>query len=310
MSPVPAVAELPFDWPASPPGMPDLLEQRPCTYLLAPVLEGLRGLRSASAAVVVTSPPYWGRRRYTDRADEVGIGDFDAYLQMLVDVFDEVARVLHPQGLLWLNIGDSAAGSGGSGGDYGPGGSYAGRRRYRQGIPPVRAGQWVSVPHRVAHALQECGWLLRADVVWDKGACRPEDLRHVRRPGESHEHLFMFARTAGYGFDPEQLVERGNVWHVPVERDGCGHAAPMPVELARRCVAVSTAPGFVLDPFAGSATALAAALACNRAGVGVDFDPGAAASAVRRLGDRLQVVELTSQVPVPDAEVPAPLTLL
>jgi site-specific DNA-methyltransferase (cytosine-N4-specific) len=256
-------------------------------YLTTEVRRGLAGLPEGSASCVVTSPPYWGRRRYTGAEDEVGIGDFDAYLADLLVVFDAAARVLHPEGLLWLNIGDTAAGSGGSGGDYRPGGCYADRPRYRQGRPPVSRGQWASVPHRLAHALQDAGWLLRSEIIWDKGVRRPESLDHVRRPGESHETIFMFARSKCYRFDAGQLREQGSVWRVTPDRSASGHQAPMPLELAERCVRPSTAPGFVLDPFAGSGTTLLAARRAGRFSVGLDFDPSAARIAQRRFGPGL-----------------------
>ena len=264
-------------------------------YLTTDVRRGLAGLPEGSASCVVTSPPYWGRRRYTAADDEVGIGDFDAYLDDLLSVFAATARVLHPEGLLWVNIGDTAAGSGGSGGDYRPGGCYEGRPRYRQGRPPVSRGQWVSVPHRLVHAMQDAGWILRSQVIWDKGARRPESLGHVRRPGESHEFIFMFARSNSYRFDDSQLREQGSVWHVPPDRSASGHQAPMPLELAERCVLPSTAPGFVLDPFAGSGTTLLAARRAGRFSVGLDLDTNAAVIAQRRFGPGLLVAGRVSQ---------------
>jgi hypothetical protein len=63
-------------------------------YLTTDVRRGLAGLPEGSASCVVTSPPYWGRRCYTGAADEVGLGDFDAYLDDLLVVFDAAARVL------------------------------------------------------------------------------------------------------------------------------------------------------------------------------------------------------------------------
>lgn len=260
-------------------------------YLINETRLGLEALPENSASCIVTSPPYWGRRCYTGAIDEVGLGDFDRYLEDLLEVFEAAARVLHPEGLLWLNIGDTAAGSGGSGGDYRPGGRYADRPRYRQGRPPVRKGQWASVPHRIVHALQDTGWLLRSEVVWDKGIRRPESLEHVRRPGESHEMVFMCARSAGYRFEAGKLREPGSVWRIAPDRSGSGHQAPMPLELAERCILPSGAPGFVLDPFAGSGTTLLAARRLGRSAVGIDIDPVAAGIAARRLGPGLLTID-------------------
>jgi site-specific DNA-methyltransferase (adenine-specific) len=61
----------------------------------------------------------------------------------------------------------------------------------------------------------------------------------------------------------------------------------MPLELAARCVRPSTAPGFVLDPFAGSGTTLLAARRAGRFSVGLDFDPRAGEIARHRFGPGL-----------------------
>lgn len=60
----------------------------------------------------VTSPPYFCLRDYGCDG-QIGLEDTpEQYIDRLVSVFDEVYRVLVPQGTLWINIGDSYAGSG------------------------------------------------------------------------------------------------------------------------------------------------------------------------------------------------------
>ena len=69
-------------------------------------------LEAASVNCVVTSPPYWGLRDYgTD--GQLGLEPTpEEYVANLVAVFREVRRVLRDDGTLWLNLGDSYAGSG------------------------------------------------------------------------------------------------------------------------------------------------------------------------------------------------------
>ena len=63
-----------------------------------------------------------------------------------------------------------------------------------------------------------------------------------------------------------------------------GHPAPFPVELARRCIRLSTWPGeFVLDPFAGTGTTLLAAAQLGRRAIGIERSEKYCELAARRL---------------------------
>ena len=76
------------------------------------------------------------------------------------------------------------------------------------------------------------------------------------------------------------------VWQItPARRDG--HPAPMPVEVARRAIRLSTWPGeIVLDPFAGSGTTLLAARQLGRQAIGVERSEAYCAQVVERLSQR------------------------
>jgi DNA modification methylase len=234
-------------------------------------------LADDSVDCIVTSPPYFGSRAYGEHEAEVGrprqsLAD---YLRDLLAAFAECGRVLRTDGLLWVNIGDTASGSGGAGGDYNPGGRKEGRPKFKagpSGLPPM---QWCNIPARLSIGMQAQGWLLRSHVYWDKGRIRPEDLNHARRPGVSHEEIFMFAKHRSHRFYPERLEERGNVWHFPPNTRTNGNHAPFPPELPKRCILPSTEPGeLVLDPFAGGDTTAKVAEELGRRGIGVDLYAG------------------------------------
>jgi DNA modification methylase len=105
----------------------------------------------------------------------------DEYVAKLVEVFREVRRVLRDDGTLWLNLGDSYAGSWGSQGrDYsGVGVSALSSRQVmasqrkmsgtgstsKSGLKPK---DLIGIPWRVAFALQADGWFLRQDLIWAK----------------------------------------------------------------------------------------------------------------------------------------------
>ena len=77
--------------------------------LQADALEGLCALPDHCAHVCVTSPPYYGLRNYGVEGQMGLEGSVPAYLAAMVRVFREAARVLRPDGTLWLNMGDSYA---------------------------------------------------------------------------------------------------------------------------------------------------------------------------------------------------------
>jgi site-specific DNA-methyltransferase (adenine-specific) len=230
-------------------------------------------LSDQSVHCVVTSPPYWGLRRYGGDDREIGTRSLKHYVEDEIPaIAAEIGRVLRDDGLFWLNIGDTAAGSGGSGGDYNKGGSKHGKPKWRQGESGLTGGQWCLVPERIMLSLQDHGWLIRKVIIWNKGRMRPEDLRHVRRPLIQHEVIIMMAKRRGHRFYPEKLVEKGDIWTFPPAKEGRGHYAPFPKELPARCILASTLPGdVVLDPFVGSGSTLRACEELDRLGIAADL---------------------------------------
>ena len=71
----------------------------------------LPALKAQSVQTVVTSPPYFGLRDYGVEGQIGQEASVEAYVKNLVAVFHEVKRVLKDDGTLWLNLGDSYAGS-------------------------------------------------------------------------------------------------------------------------------------------------------------------------------------------------------
>lgn len=174
------------------------------------VLEGLRLLPDASVHTVCTSPPYWGLRDYQAEG-QIGLEEtLDEYVTRLVEVFREVARVLRPDGTLWLNLGDSYT----SGGRTwrapdSKDGKGAREMDVRPDTPPgLKPKDLVGIPWRVALALQADGWYLRSDIIWHKTNVMPESVRD--RPTKAHEYVFLFAHPESggrYFYDADALRE-------------------------------------------------------------------------------------------------------
>jgi len=117
----------------------------------------------------VTSPPYFGLRDY-GMEEQIGLErDPDTFVDTLVGVFREVRRVLTLDGTLWVNIGDSYAGSGkGPEGNIGKGESHRNVGPTHGGIIPegMKPKDLIGIPWMLAFALRKDGWYLRQDIIW------------------------------------------------------------------------------------------------------------------------------------------------
>ncbi len=149
----------------------------------------------------------------------------ELYVQHIVQVFGAVKRLLRPDGTLWLNMGDSYAGSWGNQGRKDERGTqrpinagmiqpvldgrYPNRRHNTGSIPEgsdLKAKDLVGVPWMVAFALRADGWYLRSDIIWAKPNPMPESV--TDRPTKSHEYLFLFAKSEVYYYDGDAIRER------------------------------------------------------------------------------------------------------
>jgi DNA modification methylase len=138
----------------------------------------------------------------------------DEYVAEMVAVFREVRRVLKEDGVLWLNLGDSYAGSGKGGNPEGSQWSgFVGnknREKSAKASKPIipdglKQKDLVGIPWRVAFALQADGWWLRQDIIWHKPNPMPESV--TDRCTKAHEYLFLLTKSAKYYFDNEAIKE-------------------------------------------------------------------------------------------------------
>ncbi len=171
------------------------------------VLEQLATLPDESVHMVMTSPPYWGLRDY-QVGGQLGLEKTpEEYIEKMVAVFREVRRVLRKDGTLWLNMGDSYAGSGKEiGSDHGK--SVVDDAGYGKRAPlplNLKPKDLVGMPWRLALALQADGWWLRSDIIWAKPNPIPESV--TDRPTSAHEHVFLLTKAARYFYDAEAVRE-------------------------------------------------------------------------------------------------------
>lgn len=204
-------------------------------------------LANESVQCVPTSPPYYGLRCYNvpptdwpevEYAPMPGLPPLripsmtcclgleetpEAYTAHLVAVFREIWRVLRKDGVCWLNLGDSYAGSMKGVGKNGA--AYAGAKQAtNSGSVGLPVPEWdaiglkpkdlCGIPWRVAFALQADGWWLRSAIIWAKGisfcdtysgSTMPESV--VDRPTKAHEDIFLLAKSERYFYDHEAVKE-------------------------------------------------------------------------------------------------------
>jgi site-specific DNA-methyltransferase (adenine-specific) len=244
---------------------------------------------------IITSPPYFNLRDYSQGKEDDEIGkeaNYEDYIKNLVELFETLKNKLKPNGLLWLNLGDT-----------------------------YKNKMLMGIPWRVALALQEVGWILRSDIIWYKPNAMPSSIKD--RPTTDHEYIFMFSKNNEYYYDsdairephktfsenskmkggrshfgkvngtPENGKNGGNsnlhngrwdqafhpkgrnkrtVWEIPLGKFKDAHFAVYPEKLVENCLFASTRENdFVLDPFAGSGTTGVVSCKNNRKFIGIEL---------------------------------------
>ena len=220
----------------------------------------LAAMPDGCVQTAITSPPYWSLRDYGIDGQIGHEESVYGFIEALADVFEQVRRVLRDDGTLWLNIGDSYT----SGGRTWRAPDKKNRARAMSVRPPTPEGlkpkDLIGVPWRLAFALQERGWYLRADIIWNKPNCQPESV--MDRPTHSHEYVFLFSKSKRYKYHVTAVKGPNGrrlrtVWDLKTQSypEASGHFATFPPALVEPCIKIATNPGdLVLDPFMGSGT--------------------------------------------------------
>jgi site-specific DNA-methyltransferase (adenine-specific) len=136
----------------------------------------LQKLPAQIADTIVTSPPYFRQRNYDDKK-QLGLESSpQAYVDRLVNIFHDAQRVLKDDGTIWLVLGD----------------------KYDK-------GRLLGMPWRVALAMQDDGWILRSDIIWQKPNAMPSSVK--TRPTTDHEYVFLFSKSKDYYYDADAIRE-------------------------------------------------------------------------------------------------------
>jgi len=262
-------------------------------------LEKMKEIPDGSINTCITSPPYFGLRDY-DHDMQIGLEQTPAeFVESLVKVFREIRRVLKDDGTVWLNLGDSYARQGGRKGNRPR--HWDGRSLSADSMSHTRQAadigfkpkDLIGVPWRVAFALQDDGWYLRQDIIWNKTNPIPESVKD--RCVKSHEYIFLLSKNSRYYFDADSIREpsessrsinekynfdrstttrkKRSVWTVSTKPYKGAHLATFPPTLIEPCVlAGCPVGGTVLDPFVGSGTTGMVSVKHDRNFIGIDIN--------------------------------------
>ena len=264
-------------------------------------------LAAQSVDLVITSPPYWGLRTYSQEHNGAILQEWldegeqattappyawyrehggilgmeplpEWYVAHLVDILNRLAPALKQAGSMWVNIGDTYFARWSSirqAGRQGLGDNPRSRRRtpmggYRQ------EKQLLMIPARVAIAMQDHRWILRNDLIWHKPNVPPRPEKDRLRL--THEHFFHFVKRpsegrAKYYYELSEVEDGAHdVVSSTVRAGQDSHSATFPKGLIRPRILSSSPPGgLVLDPFCGTGRALVVAAEHGRRAMGFEI---------------------------------------
>ena len=245
----------------------------------------------------ITSPPYWNIKDY-DQPDQIGFGQsYDEYLAAMGDVFRDLYDHTKSTGSFWMVV-DTL--------------------RVNAELPGQPARQ-LPLPFELSSLAAKSGWTLREVVIWKKDRTLPWS--NGRRFRNLFEYVLFLVKTDNHKFKvdrlrdfefrewwlkwPERYNPNGrhpsNVWEIPIPVQGSWrtptvpHVCPLPEELVKLMVLLSTDPGdVVFDPFAGTGVVLSVANALGRKSAGLDIEP-AYARAFRDRSTASEIAESGSE---------------
>lgn len=137
-------------------------------------LQGLKKLEDKTINMVITSPPYFNLREYTNDNKEVGKETYvQDYINKLSDIFKEVYRVLSDDGSCYVNIGDT----------YGKNGSL------------------LCVPDLFKIEMIKLGFICRNEIIWHKPNAIPNSAKN--RFTNDFEKVYFFTKSKYYKFNTQ-----------------------------------------------------------------------------------------------------------
>jgi len=262
-------------------------------------------LPTESIQTIITSPPYWGMRVYSEEFDiEWSDGTKSAfggestpedYIRHTIETFWKLRPLLTDTGTIWWNVGDvyntrtqirSDSLERMKAVKNGEEISWAERnaKRHSAGHEYLKDKHLTLIRYQIAKGLQRSGFWVRSVIIWQKENVVPETVGD--RPTVGHETILLVSKSKRYQFNerawrdstsvgkrsPEEPENLRTVWKFNTAPGKDAHGAPFPVDLPARCITLTTDSGdIVYDPFLGSGTTAVAASKLNRPWIGSEI---------------------------------------
>ena len=220
------------------------------TVVLGDVLDVLKEIVDESIHLTFTSPPYYNARDYSIYQS------YEAYLNFLSDVFDEISRITKEGRFLVVNTSPVI----------------------EPRISRAHSSKRYPIPFDLHALLVKMSWEFIDDIVWEKpeysvknrvGGFQQHRKPLGYKPNSVTEYLMVYRKRTDklldwniHQYDRDTVnaskvndeFETTNVWKIHPKSDKV-HSAIFPIELCQRIINYYSYVGdLVFDPFAGSGT--------------------------------------------------------
>lgn len=254
----------------------------------------LSSLPDASVDLVITSPPYnFGHSYAHDPHDDTL--EWNDYFKKLEAIWRECYRVLIPGGRIAVNV------------------------------QPLFS-DYIPTHHIISRQLQECGFLWKAEVLWEKnnynakytawGSWKSPSMPYLKY---TWEFIEIFDKETHKKSGKKECIDITDEefkewvigrWSFPPElkMKDFGHPAMFPEELPKRLMKLFSYQGdIVLDPFNGVGTTTLVAWRLKRRFIGIDISSQYCREAYRRI--QTEMIGDPDQFPGPAPALVLPYTI-